>query len=101
MNAFAARLQSSWIRNRRTYFNKDNVAELRCAAALAATGHLISVKYMVLRDLELPSSEDMPSLASRVSGRVLLDGVTGDIGPLLTSLTCTWLWIEHTGDSGA
>ena len=47
MSAVAGRLQFSWIRNRRTYFNKDNVAELRCAAALAATGHLTSVKYLI------------------------------------------------------
>ena len=48
----------------------SRVAEVRCAAALAATGHLTSVKYMMLSNLELPSTEDMPSLASRVSGGV-------------------------------
>ena len=67
MTALATRLQSSWIRNRCTYFNKDNVAELRCAAALAATGHLTSVKYLILENLELPNSEDISSLARIVT----------------------------------
>ena len=58
----------------------------RCAA-MAATGHLSSVKYMQLCDMELPSSEDMPCLARVVN-------VAGDVGPLVTSLTCTALWIE-------
>ena len=62
MTALAARLQSSWIRNHSPYFNKDNVAELWCAAALAATGDLTSVKYLILENLELPNSEDMKRL---------------------------------------
>ena len=74
-------------------FYLPSVAEVRCAAALAATGHLTSVEYMMLRDLELPSTEDMPSLA-RVSSKVHLDRVTGELGPLLFSLNCAELLIE-------
>ena len=70
-----------------------SVAEVRCAAALATTGHLTEVKYMQLRNLELPNREDMLSLARVVSCEVALDNVTGDIGPLLSNLTCTELVI--------
>ena len=48
---------------------------------------------MQLRDLELPSTEDMPSLA-RVSSKVHLDRVTGELSPLLSSLNCAELLIE-------
>ena len=91
MTTLATKIKSLWSHG--SYY--PDVVEVQCAAALAATGHLISVKYMVLRDLELPSSEDMSSLASRVIGRVLLDGVTGDIGPLLSNLSCTVLMISN------
>ena len=40
---------------------------------------------MKLKDVELPSSEDIPSLV-QVSGVVRLSNVTGDLAPLLTSL---------------
>ena len=50
---------------------------------------------MQLQNLELPSSEDISSLASRVSYRVDLDNVTGDISPLLSSLSCRVLLISN------
>ena len=87
MTKLATRIQSSW------YRHYPSVAAVRCAAALAATGHLTSVEWMVLSDLELPSTEDMPSLA-RVSSKVHLDRVTGELGPLLFSLNCAELLIE-------
>ena len=76
MTNLATRIQSSlsygdyW-----DYWSSE--AEVRCAAALAATGHITRrVKCMLLRDLELPSTEDMPSLARVVWARVELRSVT-------------------------
>ena len=65
---------------------RADAAKLQCAAALAATGHLTWVQYMTLEDLELPSSEDIPSLVAQLSGVVDLSNVKGDLVPLLTSL---------------
>ena len=65
-----------------------------CAAALAATGHLTSVRFLSLA-LELPSSEDMISLAKIVSEGVKMTNVFGDVGPLLSSLTCSGLVIHN------
>ena len=79
----AARIESSWI------LDCSRAAEVRCAAALAASGHLTSVGCMHLRDLELPSCGDIPALARVVRGRVGLQNVTGDLGPLLANLTVT------------
>ena len=97
MTALAARLQCSWIARRCTYFNQDNLAELRCAAALAATGHLTSVKYLILENLELPSSEDISSLARTVQSMIDVTKVTGDIAPLVTSLHCVGLTLNNMG----
>ena len=85
MKTLATRIQSSW-----SDYHNPSIAEVRCAAALAATGHLTSVENMRLRNLKLPKSEDIRILTSRVSssGKVVLSNVTGDIGPLLSSLTC-------------
>ena len=86
----ANRIKSSW-----SHYNfYPSVAEVRCAAALAATGHLTKVMNMQLnlRDLKLPN---MLSLTRVVRGRVFLSSVTGDIGPLVSSLTCSELWIQN------
>ena len=93
MTTLATRIQSSWTDDDDDYW--PSVAEVRCAAALAATGHLTSAEYMRLYNLELPSTEDMPSLARVVSRGVDLDRVTGDLGPLLSSLSCTDLGINN------
>ena len=74
MTTLATRIQSSWSRS-----HYPSVAEVVCAAALAATGHLTSVECMVLSNLELPSTEDMPSLARVVSSVVWLRNVTGEL----------------------
>ena len=66
-----------------------SAAEVRCAAALAATGHLTSVECMKLRDLQLPGRRAIASLAVIVRGGVELNNVTGDLGPLVTSLHLT------------
>ena len=87
----ATRIDWSW--SRLGYF--ASVAEVWCAAALAATGHLTSVEDMKLENLELPSSEDMLSLAGVVNTWVWLNNVTGDIVPLVSSLACTELRISN------
>ena len=89
VTTLATRIQSLWS----DVFYWPCVAEVVCAAALAATGLLTSVQFMRLRNLELPSTEDMPSLA-RVNSWVALDNVTGDIGSLVSSLSCTELEIS-------
>ena len=78
VTALAARIQSP---TSPTIWAPETSTEVECAAAMAATGHLSSVKYMQLCDMELPC------LARVVN-------VAGDMGPLVTSLTCTALWIE-------
>ena len=82
LTALASRIrgQENWIE---IY---ADAAKVECAAALAATGRLTSVKDMTLEDLELPSSEDIPSLVAQLSWEVHLINVTGDLVPLLTSL---------------
>ena len=88
----ATGIQSIWDDRilKEAYF--PSAAEVRCAAALATTGHLTSVKHMNLVNLELPS-EDIPKLARIVSHSVNLETVTGNISPLLLSLNCTELSI--------
>ena len=80
----AARIKSSWSSD-----FCSRAAEMRCAAALAASGNLTSVGWMQLRDLELPSCGDIPALARVVWGRVVLENVTGDLGPLLANIRVT------------
>ena len=50
---------------------------------------------MQMRNLELPSSEDMLSLAGVVSRGVVLSNVPGDLCPLLSSLSCTQLFLHN------
>ena len=87
----ASRIQSDWSCSRYC----TSAAEVRLAAALAATGHLSSVKYMRLCDMELAITEDMPSLAGVVSRGVVLSNVPGDLCPLLSSLSCTQLFLHN------
>ena len=91
----ATGIQSIWDERTLREAYSPSVAEVRCAAALAATGHLTSVKNMNLVNLELPSSEDIHNLAKIVSHSVNLEDVTGNISisPLLLSLNCTELSI--------
>ena len=92
VTALAARIQSP---TSPTIWAPETGAEVECAAALAATGHLSSVKYMRLCDMELPITEDMPSLAGVVSRGVVLSNVPGDLCPLLSSLSCTQLFLHN------
>ena len=91
MNTLATRIQGSWSRD---YFY-PSVAEVRLAATLAVTGHLTEVENMKLRDLQLPSTDGMLSLARVVSDWVELMGVTGDVAPLLSILNCRQLWMTN------
>ena len=96
ITTLATKIQSSWSDSfRSSSFYHPDAAKVQCAAALAGTGHLTSVNWMVLRDLELPSSasSDMLSLARVVRDKMVLWNVTGDIDRdrLLSSLTCTKL----------
>ena len=75
---------------------RADAAKLQCAAALAATGHLTLVQCMRLEDLELPNSEDIPSLVAQLSRVVRLSNVTGDLVPLLTSLNGDELTLRLT-----
>ena len=98
----AVRIQASWVEGDQwagdgaplpQYY--PSAAEVRCAAALAATGHLTSVECMKLRDLQLPSRRTITSLAVIVRSRVELNNVTGDLAPLVTSLHNTGLQIDN------
>ena len=63
----ATGIQFSWSRIEQERYGVlvgVSVAEMQCAAALAATGHLTSVECTVLEDLKLPSIDDMPRLHS-------------------------------------
>ena len=91
VTTLAARIQSP---TSPIIWTPETGAEVRSAAALAATGHLPSVKYMRLCDLELPITGDIALLAGVVRHWAALINVSGDISPLLTHLTCTSLWIE-------
>ena len=64
MTKFATTRIQSW----------PSVAEVRCAAALAATGHLTSLEQMQLLD------QDISSLARVARVWVKLVIVTGDLG---------------------
>ena len=66
----------------------SRAAVVRCGASLAASGHLTSLWYMRLRDMELPS-EHFPILARVVTGMVDLMNVSGDLAPLLANLSCS------------
>ena len=91
MKILATRIQGSWSR----WKYLPSVAEVRCAAALAATGHLTPVEYMNLGNLDLTGIKNISSLAIGVRQRVELRNVTGDVGPLLSSLTCSDLWMTN------
>ena len=93
MTTLATRIQDSWS----SPLYCPSVAEVMSAATLAATGHLTSVKNMVLRNLELPSSEDISSLARTVQSMIDVTKVTGDITPLVTSLHCVGLTLNNMG----
>ena len=86
----AMTILAAWIKF--TLFDCSRAAVVRCAASLAASGHLTSVRGMRLSDMELPN-DHLPALASVVWHRVTLDNVTGDLANLLANLSCNvWLY---------
>ena len=90
MKKLTTKIKSSW-----SFWYYPSIAEVRCAAALAVTGHLTEVENMNLRDLELTGIEAISSLASGVRHSVELSNVTGAVAPLLSILTCTQLWMKN------
>ena len=86
MTKLAAMIESS-------LSNCSRAAVVRCASSLAASGHLTSVGWMLLRDMELPSIQHIPALARVVRGTVYLRNVTGDLANLLANLSYhVWLY---------
>ena len=57
MTELATRIQESWSYDD-DYGDDCSAGDVRCAAALAATGHLTSVDYLMLDGMELPSTVD-------------------------------------------
>ena len=84
MTKLAAMIESS-------LSNCSRAAVVRCASSLAASGHLTSVGWMLLRDMELPSIQHIPALARVVRGTVYLRNVTGDLANLLANLSCQYV----------
>ena len=80
----AASIQKAW--SRRGHVTA--LAEVVTAAALAKHGLLTSVKNLSLRNLDTAAVAELGVLASRVTDRVELDGVCGDLGPVLAGLRC-------------
>ena len=81
---------------------KSELPEIICAASLAHHGLLGSVAWMRLGDVDLTSvpTEPLASLASSVTGRVLIENVSGcDLVTILASAKCERLSIrrQHLG----
>ena len=90
MKKLTTKIKSSW-----SFWYYPSIAEVRCAAALAVTGHLTEVENMNLRYMELTGIKAISSLARVVRQKVELSNVTGDVATLLSSLTCTELRISN------
>ena len=83
----AASIQQAWSRRGHV----PALAEVVSAAALAKHGLLTSVRNLSLRNLDTAAVAELAVLASRVTDRVELDGVGGDLGPVLAGLRCDLL----------
>ena len=64
------------------------------AAALAKHGLLTSVKNLSLCNLDTAAVAELGVLESRVTDRVELNGVCGDLGPVLAGLRCDLLALD-------
>ena len=80
-----------------------SLSKLQCAAALATLGHItqVSLRLSSLRlynlDISLVPAEDLVSLVKcQRSGPVSINGVTGDLSPVLSSVQCCVLLITNT-----
>ena len=85
-----------------------SLSKLQCAAALATLGHItqVSLRLSSLRlynlDISLVPAEDLVSLVKcQRSGPVSINGVTGDLSPVLSSVQCCMLLITNTSLSTA
>ena len=68
----------------------SRAAVVRFASSLAASGHLTSVEWMGLGDMELPN-DHLPALARVVREGVTLHNVTGDLANLLANLSSQYV----------
>ena len=86
-------IQSSWSNPKYC----PSFAEVTCAAALATAGHLESVQWMRLKNMEIPNCDnvDITKLAKTVVGGVYLDKVTGDTTQLFKSICSKGLSISN------
>ena len=87
MKRKAASIQKAWSRRG----HDPALAEVVSAAALAKHGLLTSVRNLSLRNLDTAAVAELAVLASRVTDRVELVGVCGDLGPVLAGLRCDLL----------
>ena len=81
VRSMAARISARWS----SCYYCPAPAEVAAAAALARHGHLTSVRYLRLHNLDLSAvpAADLAALASSVSARVFIDNVRGDLTPVL------------------
>ena len=86
----AASIRQAWSRRGHV----PALAEVVSAAALAKHGLLTSVRNLSLRNLDTAAVAELAVLASRVTDRVELDGVCGDLGPVLAGLRCDLLALD-------
>ena len=79
-------------------YHSPSLAEVTCAAALAAAGHLTRLDCLVLEDISLGAvaAGDLASLCRCVRGveAVYLESVRGDLDPVLSNISCTWLTLD-------
>ena len=79
-----------------------SLSQVQCGAALATLGHITQVKVLCLRDLDISPvpAEDLSSLV-KCSDAVIIDRVTGDLSPVLSSVQCRKITISNTSLSTA
>jgi len=66
-----------------------SLCEVLTAASLSKAGHITSVERMYLRNIDISGipPDSLASLATRVSGGVCINNVTGDLTPIVENIT--------------
>ena len=86
-------VQNDW----KSFYHTPSLCEVLTAATLSKAGHLTSVEWMVLRNIDIskipPSSR--ASLATRVNGYVYIENVTGALTTIVGKIKCKWLLISN------
>jgi len=98
-------LHTDFIQSLRKYVQNDwessshtpRLCEVLTAATLSKADHLTSVRWMVLKNIDISRipPDSLASLATRVSWRVDIDNVTGDLTTIVGNIKCEWLWISN------